>query len=702
MLVLVLTMVHAHVLAPVQAAAASDRADGGHLPRQPDRALAAMLPHLALDVRLDPATRALQGEATWTVPPGVALELSLDNRFVLEAIVVDGQPRPLPPLPPALSSAVPMADRAGAARQRISIAALPARAQSWHLRWRGELAPLDGRIDHRGVIGALPPMAAVRGSYLPAGSAWYPETGMPMHYHVRVTVPAGQRALVPGRLVGESVPGHASVATFESPLPAEGITLITGPYRVTERLLPLPGGRSVRLRTYFTEALQPLAHDYLASAAAHIERYVREIGPYAFDGFSIVSSPLPTGFGLPGATYVGEHVLRLPFMRGQSLAHELLHNWWGNGVRVDWRHGNWSEGLTTLMADHALRVDQSPEAGRQMRWGWLRDFAAVPAGTDTPLARFTARTHGAASAVGYGRSAMLFHMVRTEIGASAFDAALRDLWRSHAGHAAGWKELQAVFERRANRSLADLFAPMLSGTGAPLLVPQSVRSDPAHRALVVTFADPLPYAFSLPVVAWHAGRPEPGVLRLQRGERHAVLALPDARMPDAVQIDPGYAAWRRLGPGESPPLLRDGMLAPDIRVLVASEGDSAWHRAATELASRMLEARQAPVARMADLSGATPLLVIGRHDDIEHIARGDPALVRPAALARLPDAALWAARTPGGAPRILVSVEDTASLIDLHRRAPHYGAQGHVGFRNGRAVLSGIGTIEVARIPVAP
>jgi hypothetical protein len=662
------------------------------------------VPTLALEIRLDPATRQLQGEGTWTVPPGVALELSLDRRFTLESISVDGRPRPLPAAAAAASTAAttssPAADPAGATRLQVSIPARPSRSQSWTFRWRGELAPLDGGIDHRGVIGALPPMASIRGSYLPAGSGWYPEADRAAQFKVRVTLPAGQHAVVPGRLVSESTVGNESRAAFETPLPTEGLTLMAGPYRIDERLLPLPGARTVRLRTYFTEALQPLAPDYLAAAAGYIERYDREIGAYAFDGFSIVSSPLPTGFGLPGATYIGEAVLKLPFMRGQSLAHEVLHNWWGNGVRVDWRRGNWSEGLTTLMADHALRMAQSPEAGRQMRWGWLRDFGAVPPGTDTPLDRFTSRTHGAASAVGYGKSAMLFHMVRADIGEAGFEQALRDLWRSHAGQAAGWKDLQAAFERRAGRPLAGLFVPMLSGTGAPSLVPQSIRHDATRGALVVTFAEPMPYAFPLSVAAWFGERMEAAVLPLRRGERSALLPLPDGRVPDALQVDPDFAAWRRLGPGESPPLLRDAMLAPDVRVIVASEGDEAWRQAAAELAKRMLEAPRAASARATDLDGASALLVIGRHEDIERLARRDSRLARPAPLARLPDAALWAARSAGGAARIIVSVEDTAALIDLHRRAPHYGAQGHVGFRNGRATVSGIGTIEVAKVPV--
>ncbi|MEI6317884.1 MAG: M1 family aminopeptidase [Pseudomonadota bacterium] len=670
-------------------AAGPGRSAGGTTPGARSPSTAA-LPQVVLDVQFDPTTRLLRGEATWTIPPGVALEMALDRRFTLEALSVDGRPRPLP------EAGAP----AGTTRRAIAIAAASG-TRTWLLRWRGQLADLDRSIDHRGVIAALPPMASPRGSYLPAGSGWYPETTLPVHYRVRVELPSGQRAVVPGRLVSESADGTGSHAVYESMLPTEGVTLMAGPYRVDERLLPLPGGRSVRLRTYFVEGVHPLAQDYLAAAAAPIERYDKEIGPYPFDGFSIVSSPLPTGFGLPGATYIGEAVLALPFMRGQSLAHEVLHNWWGNGVRPDWRSGNWSEGLTTLMADHALRAAQSPDAARQMRWSWLRDFAAVTPGSDAPLQAFTSRTHGAASAVGYGKSAMLFHMVRGEIGEAAFHIALRDLWRSHAGRSAAWKDLQAAFERRAGLSLAALFEPMVSGTGAPLLLPQSVRAEPNGATVRLTFAEPLPYAFRLPVVAWTGERAEPATLELRRGERNATWRPPGGRMPDALQLDPGFAAWRRLAPGESPPLLRDAMLAPDARLLVASDGDEGWRSAAAELAARMLEAAKPATARLAELDAAVPLLIIGRHEDIDRLVRRDPRLIRPTLLPRQADATLWAARGNAGAPRIVASVEDTAALIDLHRRAPHYGAQGHVGFRSGRAIVSGVGSIESPRVPVA-
>ena len=80
------------------------------------------------------------------------------------------------------------------------------------------------------------------------------------------------------------------------------------------------------------------------------------------------------------------------------------------------------------MADYAYKERESAEAAREMRQGWLRDFAAVPAGGHRSLASFHSRTHGAAAAVGYGKSAMLFVMLRDAIGEDAFRRGIRRFW----------------------------------------------------------------------------------------------------------------------------------------------------------------------------------------------------------------------------------------------------------------------------------
>ena len=99
-------------------------------------------------------------------------------------------------------------------------------------------------------------------------------------------------------------------------------------------------------------------------------------------------------------------------MRGRSLAHEVLHNWWGNGVYIDYESGNWAEGLTTYMADYALAEERGPGEALDMRLGWLRDFAALPEDRDIAVTAFRSKRHDASQVVGYGKVAFIFHMLK--------------------------------------------------------------------------------------------------------------------------------------------------------------------------------------------------------------------------------------------------------------------------------------------------
>jgi hypothetical protein len=58
---------------------------------------------------------------------------------------------------------------------------------------------------------------------------------------------------------------------------------------------------------------------------------------------------------MPSFTLLGDRVIRLPFILDTSYGHEILHNWFGNGVYVEWEKGNWCEGLTSCLADHLYK-----------------------------------------------------------------------------------------------------------------------------------------------------------------------------------------------------------------------------------------------------------------------------------------------------------------------------------------------------------
>jgi aminopeptidase N len=99
----------------------------------------------------------------------------------------------------------------------------------------------------------------------------------------------------------------------------------------------------------------PLARKYLAATHRYLALYDELIGPYPYKKFAMVENFRQTGYGMPSFTLLGSRVIRFPFILSSSYPHEILHNWWGNSVYVDYDSGNWSEGLTSYLADHLIR-----------------------------------------------------------------------------------------------------------------------------------------------------------------------------------------------------------------------------------------------------------------------------------------------------------------------------------------------------------
>lgn len=665
--------------------------------------VAAAQPALALQVELDPTTRQLFVQAE--LRPAQAA-----YRFVLHEALR------------------PSAARAGA--RALDIRALGQRGalRAWQvdnragealvLHYGGTLPALDGARDHRSVLRAMPPMASAQGSYLPAGSAWYPRPDAELFdYAVQLVVKGGQRALVAGRLLEEMLPGGAGDdyrARFVFEQLTDGIDLMAGPYAVRERLVTQADGRPLRLRTYFPPALDAepdLANAYLDDSQRYIERYAAQIGAYPFTEFSVVASPLPTGFGMPTLTYIGEQVLRLPFIRATSLGHEVLHNWWGNGVMVDYGRGNWSEGLTTFMADHAYKREASAAGAREMRLGWLRDFAALPADAHTALVDFRSRTHGAAAAVGYGKAAMLFVMLEDEIGEEAFARGIRLFWTQQRFRIADWGALQRAFETAAGRSLEGFFHQWLTVPGgpAPRLEGARLTDDAgggagARLRLTLSQADPV-HALRLPVRVQTGERAQTFQVRLDSAR--AEVELDVGFVPEAVTLDPELRVWRLPEPDQLPPILRQWMVATAPRLVVADAlveaseggeggegGDGARSReveqAARALAARLFEREPMRGGFQALLTQGGPVLLAGTEGAVRRVLERARLPVHPEELPPGGSARVWTVQRAEGPPLAVVAGIDAAAVSAVQRPLPHYGSQSWLVFDGARIRARGV------------
>lgn len=638
------------------------------------------LPHLDLEVRLDPRSRALHAVAT--LPAQRELRFALHRSLEVRSASGDGAP---------LGFEV----EGGAGADRHWRVRAP-HGTTLRIEYGGTLPTLERSLDHRDVLRATAPMASPEGSFLPAASGWYPAPGPLFSYRLKLSLPAGQRGLVAGRLLDEALPragANSYAASFEFAQGAEGIDLMAGPYVVREKMVPRAGTAPLRLRTYFYPDLDALADDYLEDSRRYIALYSEKIGAYPFSEFSIVASPLPTGFGMPTLTYLGAQVLRLPFVRATSLGHEVLHNWWGNGVYVDYAAGNWAEGLTTFMADYAYKERESPQAAREMRLGWLRDFAAVPAHEQRALVEFRARTHGAAAALGYGKAAMVFFMLRDLIGEQAFEQGLRGFWQAKRFGTASWGDLRDAFERASGRPLAGFFEQWVERAGAPALEISGASAKPNGTggfdlALTLTQSAPA-YRLRVPVESVSGAHSRTHWVDVDASRQRATLEL--ERMPASVRLDPQHRLWRVLAPQELPPILRQWVLARAPRIAVAS-ADPALREVAFALAARFFERTPVMVSpAQLDSAGEEPILLAGLHAEIDAELARSGLPPRPAPLAGRGSAQVWTiAAGVGRAPVAVISARDAASLRALLRPLPHYGAQSYLAFDGARAIERGV------------
>ena len=647
----------------------------------------AATPHLDLEVTLDPQTREFNARAELTTDTERP-QLLLNPLFKISRLTIDGVE-------------VPVAGLTEAGRQRSWRGSAPAGTpQRFSMEYSAVLPGLPAR-DPRSSPAQGELFASAEGSYLSPSGGWYPDPGVPFTYALKLSLPAGQKGLAAGRQKRASETDSRYLAEYEFAQPAEGVWIMAGPYQVAQQSLVLDDGTPVTVRTWFHADLSPLAGGYLQDSARYIQRYSRHIGNYPFGDFSVVSSPLPHGLGIPSLTYLGREVLRLPFIRATSLGHEVLHNWWGNGVYPEWAGGNWSEGLTTFMADYAFREDQSEEAAREMRLNWLRDLTAIAAADETSLADFKSRQHGISSVVGYSKSAMLFFMLRDEIGRAAFDQGLRLFWQQHQFKTAGWKDLEAAFSRASARDLSRFFAQWVyRPSSAQLVLAPRKPSDPTGTFRLIQQGGV--FDMLVPLRVRRASGADREISVRVRGRETVVdpASAPGASGAAQVALDPDLRLWRRLDPASVPPIFREVFISPRAQLFLATRTPE-WRAPATALAARLLDS-QGPEVREAELlsSPALPVLVIG---DAPSISRLLPGL----GISRLPDvlfqanpapggkrplqgsAQAWTARAANGKTFAFVMADSPDSLATLQRSLPHYGRQSWLVFQDGRVARQG-------------
>jgi hypothetical protein len=466
-----------------------------------------------------------------------------------------------------------------------------------------------------------------------------------------------------------------------------------------------------------------LAQKYLEVTEQYLEMYQKLLGPYPYPKFALVENFWETGYGMPSFTLLGSKIIRFPFILHSSYPHEILHNWWGNGVYVDRETGNWSEGLTTYLADYLIQ-EQHGE-GKASRHASLQKYADyVEEGKGFPLTEFQERYDTVSQAVGYGKTMYFFHMLRLKVGDDLFIEALRAFFHENKFRRASFTDLNHVFSRVSGLDLDFEFEQWVTRSGAPRLDVRHAKATKNEEGYLLTAKirqrqKGKPYRLDIPLAVTLEGRKEAVQTTIVMEGRTLDLSLQLPGRPLRLDLDPEYDLFRRLDPEEAPPSISQMFGAKSVVILLPATARDRVRRGYQRLAHSWKMSQQGEVEIKWDnevdaLPNDRAVWLLGWENRFQHKALSQLRrynLVMTSAMARIDriqiprrgHSLVLAARHPGNKNLALawMAVDNPASLSGLGRKLQHYGQYGYLAFKGKEPINTVKGKWPVKRSPIS-
>ena len=355
---------------------------------------------------------------------------------------------------------------------------------------------------------------------------------------------------------------------FDFHHPLRNLAFVAGRYKVEQER-----HGEVDICTYFFAKDSELSKTYREYTKKYLDMYEKYIGKYPFKRFSVVENFLPTGYSFPTFTLLGKDIVKMPFIVETSLGHEVLHQWFGNLVYIDDKSGNWSEGLTTYLADHMY--EEMKEKGWEYRKQILISFQSyVTAERDFPLQSFSGRVDRASASIGYGKSAMVFHMLRKMVGDEIFFSSIRRFVEKNSFKPASWEELRLAFESGYGQNLEWFFRQWVDESGVPDLEIKNLALKYRGAKAIISFnveQKNKTYKLRLPVLLKMREGEVRKVFDIEKESTLLEMEVDALQTPVELIIDDDYDLFRKLSSEEFPPVV-SRLLGDDKKIFVMPRG----------------------------------------------------------------------------------------------------------------------------------
>ncbi len=562
-----------------------------------------------------------------------------------------------------------------------------------------------------------PGIISGEGVYLSGSTWWVPYfDDRFVTFELTASVPEGWDVVSQGGRTLHEVKGGRRITRWNCLKPMEEIYLIAARFCEYSR-----SAGAVDVMAFLRTCDENLAGKYLETTAQYMEMYSDLIGPYPFSKFALVENFWETGYGMPSFTLLGEKVIRFPFILHSSYPHELLHNWWGNSVYVDFDKGNWCEGLTVYMADHLIKEQRGQ--GAEYRRGKLQRYTDyVNSKNDFPISKFLSRSDAATEAVGYGKAMMMWNMLRQNVGDALFIKGVRAFYSGNRFEHASYDDIREAFESVTDTDFKPFFKQWVTRTGAPELRLSGVEAgrDENEYTLKITLKQiqrEKPYFLDIPIAISFKDNIEIKKVLMTKKKETFEVTFKDK--PLYLRIDPEFDIFRKLHYNEIPPSLSKAYGSDNILILLPSAADEVVLENYSRLAriwaadtSLKIEIKRDD--EMSEVPADKAVWIFGWDNSYRKLIEqgikgynaeisGESIRFGDMTLGRDSNSFVISVRHPRNPKSVLMwlTIGDREAIGGLSRKLPHYGKYSYLAFEGDEPTNIAKGNWEAVDSPMA-
>jgi len=309
----------------------------------------------------------------------------------------------------------------------------------------------------------------------------------------------------------------------------------------------------VRQYVYTAPEQRAILPGAFAQAGEIVRYFAALVGPFPYEKLAHLQSSTRFG-GMENATaiFYADPLFRTGRMGEGIIAHETAHQWFGDAVTErEWPHLWLSEGFATYFAALWTRHAHGDSAFRRelknIRSEVLADSAAVPthAVIDTAQRELLALLN----VNSYQKGGFVLHMLRRQVGDSAFFLALRSYYSTFRDGTALSDDLRAAMEQASGQKLDWFFHQWLERPGFPEVDVTWSADSSSHEVILDIVQGSRFGAFRFPLTVEVQGA-DGAVGRatvLVPAEPRARLAVPlPVTAPRTLSADPNVELLARI------------------------------------------------------------------------------------------------------------------------------------------------------------